>query len=68
MAPGSLHSLLLVVPDVEAACETLVRMGVQVTTPERQPWGAIQAELADPDGNRWTLQQLVRNQPAEAHP
>lgn len=68
MAPGSLHSLLLVVPDVEAACETLAEKGVQVTPPERQPWGAIHADLADPDGNRWTLQQLLRSQPAEGRP
>ncbi|MGC3998325.1 MAG: VOC family protein [Anaeromyxobacter sp.] len=67
MAPGSLHSLLLVVPDVRAACEALRRRSVQVTEPERQPWGAIHAELADPDGNRWTLQQLLRDQPAASH-
>jgi catechol 2,3-dioxygenase-like lactoylglutathione lyase family enzyme len=65
MVPGSLHSLLLVVPDIGAAYETLARRGVQVTEPERQPWGAIHAEFADPDGNRWTLQQLVRDQPGE---
>lgn len=66
--PGSLHSLLLVVPDIRAAYESLARKGVQVTEPERQPWGAIHADLTDPDGNRWTLQQLLRDQPAESHP
>lgn len=68
MAPGSLHSLLLVVPDIGTTCEALAGKGVQVTEPELQPWGAIHADLADPDGNRWTLQQPRRNQPAQGHP
>jgi catechol 2,3-dioxygenase-like lactoylglutathione lyase family enzyme len=68
MEPGSLHSLLLVVPDIVAACETFAAKGVQVTEPERQPWGAIHADLTDLDGNRWTLQQPRRDQPAESHP
>lgn len=68
MAPGSLHSLLLVVPDIGAAFEALVGKGVQVAEPRLQPWGAIHADLADPDGNRWTLQQPRRNPPGEGRP
>ncbi len=60
MAPGSLRMLLLVVPDIQAAWQDLTARGVQVTRPERQPWGAIHADFSDPDGNGWTLQQPRR--------
>jgi catechol 2,3-dioxygenase-like lactoylglutathione lyase family enzyme len=58
MAPGSMKALLLlVVSDIQRAWEDLTGKGVEVTRPQKQPWGAIHAEFADPDGNRWTLQQ-----------
>jgi predicted enzyme related to lactoylglutathione lyase len=64
MAPGSMKApLLLVVPDIQGAWEDLTGKGVQVSRPEKQPWGAIHAEFADPDGNRWTLQQPRRTVP-----
>jgi len=55
--PGSIDGLLLVVEDIEAVHEALVLKGVDVTEPKMQPWGSIHADLSDPDGNRWTLQQ-----------
>ncbi len=57
MPPGSMQFLLLVVSDIQQAWEALRGKGVEVTRPQRQPWGAIHADFADPDGNRWTLQQ-----------
>ncbi len=57
MAPGSMHSLLLVVPDIQATWSSLGGKGVEITRPEVQPWGAVHADFSDPDGNRWTLQQ-----------
>ncbi len=60
MAPGSLNMLLLVVGDIQRAWEDLTGKGVEVSRPEQQPWGAIHADFADPDGNRWTLQELRR--------
>ncbi len=56
-APGSLGMLLLVVSDIQGAWKDLTGKGVEVSRPAQQPWGAIHAEFADPDGNRWTLQQ-----------
>jgi len=61
--PGSLDGLILVVPDINATHDELVRHGVQVSDPAMQPWGAIHADFADPDGNRWTLQQPARRRP-----
>lgn len=55
--PGTLHGLILVVPDIKATHGRLTERGVQVSEPAMQPWGAIHADFEDPDGNRWTLQQ-----------
>ncbi len=60
MPPGSLKMLLLVVPDIQLAWQDLMAKGVDVTRPEKQPWGAVHADFTDPDGNRWTLQQPAR--------
>ncbi len=57
MPPGSMHSLLLVVPDIQATWSSLGGKGVEITQPELQPWGAVHADFTDPDGNRWMLQQ-----------
>jgi catechol 2,3-dioxygenase-like lactoylglutathione lyase family enzyme len=57
MQPGSLEGLLMVVPDVQAVREELVKRGVDISEIDVQPWGAF-AYVRDPDGNRWSLQQL----------
>jgi len=55
--PGSLDGLILVVTDIQATHDQLSQRGVQVSEPAMQPWGTVHADFADPDGNRWTLQQ-----------
>ena len=54
---GSLEGLILVVQDIQATYDELTKRGVEVSEPAKQPWGAIHADIRDPDGNRWTLQQ-----------
>ena len=55
--PGSLQGLQLVVSDVHAAREELVGRGVEVSEVQEFPWGRF-VFFADPDGNRWAVQQL----------
>ena len=57
MTPGSLETLLMVVSDVKAVREELARRGVDISEIDVQPWGTF-AYFSDPDGNRWSLQQL----------
>src|SRR3989441_1893737 len=57
MQPGSLEGLLLVVSDVQAVREELLKRGTDISEIDVQPWGAF-AYFRDPDGNRWSLQQL----------
>jgi predicted enzyme related to lactoylglutathione lyase len=58
-APGSVTGLQLVVSDIEAARTHLADGGVQVSEVQDFPWGRF-VFFADPDGNRWAVQQLVR--------
>ncbi len=55
--PGSVKGLQVVVADVEAARAALVEGGVEVTEVQRFPWGSF-VFFADPDGNRWAVQEL----------
>ena len=57
--PGSVEGLQLVVSDIEAARSELVRRGVKVGEIQDFPWGRF-IFFADPDGNRWAVQQLPR--------
>jgi predicted enzyme related to lactoylglutathione lyase len=59
MAPGSLEGLQVVVDDVEAARAALAGRGVDVSDVTDFPWGRF-VFFADPDGNRWAVQQPVR--------
>ena len=59
MAPGSLEGLQVVVDDVEAARAALAGRGVDVSDVTDFPWGRF-VFFADPDGNRWAVQQVVR--------
>ncbi len=54
--PGSAQ-LQLVVSDVRAARAELVERGAEVSEVEEFPWGSF-VFFADPDGNRWAVQQL----------
>ncbi len=57
MPPGSLDGLQIVVADADAARAELAERGVDVSEVDEQPWGRF-VYFADPDGNRWALQQL----------
>jgi predicted enzyme related to lactoylglutathione lyase len=58
MTPGSLEGLQLVVDDVEKARDELLARGVEASEVQDFPWGRF-VFFADPDGNRWAVQQLV---------
>ena len=47
----------MVVPDVQAVREELVKRGVDISEIDVQDWGSF-VYFSDPDGNRWSLQQL----------
>ncbi len=55
--PGSVAGLQLVVSSVEDARAELVDRGVDVTDIQHFPWGSF-VFFSDPDGNRWSVQQL----------
>ena len=57
MAPGSLEGLQLVVADAEKARDELLSRGVETSEVQDFPWGRF-VFFADPDGNRWAVQQL----------
>jgi catechol 2,3-dioxygenase-like lactoylglutathione lyase family enzyme len=57
MAPGSLHALMAVIDDADAALAELRAAGVDAQGVDEQAWGRF-VTFADPDGNSWTLQQL----------
>jgi predicted enzyme related to lactoylglutathione lyase len=57
--PGSATGLQLVVPDIEAAHAQLVDGGVEVSDVQDLPWGRF-VFFSDPDGNGWSVQQIVR--------
>jgi predicted enzyme related to lactoylglutathione lyase len=58
MAPGSLEGLQVVVDDIEEARAALAGRGVDVSEVTDFPWGRF-VFFADPDGNRWAVQQAV---------
>jgi catechol 2,3-dioxygenase-like lactoylglutathione lyase family enzyme len=77
MTPGSLEGLFLVVDDIEAARDELIERGVDVgeifhidpgkgpvqgLDPERRSYFS-RASFADPDGNRWVLQEITERLP-----
>ncbi len=59
MPPGSQRGVQMVVADADAARKELADRGVEVSEVDDQPWGRF-VHFADPDGNTWTLQQIVR--------
>ena len=60
MTPGSLQGLQVVVDDAEAIRAELAGRGVDVTEVMDLPWGRF-VYFSDPDGNAWSIQQIVRN-------
>ena len=75
-APGSAQRLELVVSDIDAAREELIRRGVEVSElfhrdesglapgpePQRRSYRTY-ASFSDPDGNSWLLQEVTERVP-----
>ena len=55
--PGSVEGMQLVVSDIEAAHKELSGRGVEVSEVQDFPWGRF-VFFADPDGNKWAVQEL----------
>ena len=62
-APGSVAGLQLVVADADAARGELAARGLDAGEVQELPWGRF-LFFADPDGNRWAVQQLPPRPPA----
>jgi catechol 2,3-dioxygenase-like lactoylglutathione lyase family enzyme len=58
-APGSAAGLQMVVDDIEIAHHELAGRGVQVSDVQDLGWGRF-VFFTDPDGNRWSVQQLPK--------
>jgi predicted enzyme related to lactoylglutathione lyase len=56
-APGSVVGLQLTVADIEAARREFVDRGADVSEVQDLPWGRF-VFFADPDGNKWAVQQV----------
>lgn len=59
MHTGSSQFIQVVVDDADAALAHLRGRGVDCQGVDEQPWGRF-VHFADPDGNRWAIQQIVR--------
>jgi catechol 2,3-dioxygenase-like lactoylglutathione lyase family enzyme len=58
MTPGSQQGLQVVVKDVEAVRQALTARGVETSEVDKHPWGWF-IYFSDPDGNTWSVQQIV---------
>lgn len=56
-APGSVEGVQLVVDDVVRAHDELAGRGVEVSEVQTFPWGSF-VFFSDPDGNKWSIQQV----------
>ena len=63
MPEGSRQMIQVVVDDADEALAYLRERGVACEGVDDQPWGRF-VYFADPDGNRWSLQQIVRFSPS----
>ncbi|MEZ3159519.1 VOC family protein [Microbacterium sp. BWT-B31] len=57
LEPGRQNTIQVVVPDADEALAHLRGLGVEADGVDEQAWGRF-VSFPDPDGNRWTLQQL----------
>jgi len=55
--PGSLAGMQMVIASAEQAHAELAGRGVAVSDVQEFPWGKF-VFFADPDGNRWALQEI----------
>jgi predicted enzyme related to lactoylglutathione lyase len=58
-APGSVGGLMMVVPSAADAHKELIDRGVDASPVQELPWGKF-VFFSDPDGNRWSVQELRR--------
>jgi catechol 2,3-dioxygenase-like lactoylglutathione lyase family enzyme len=58
-APGSVEGLQAVVEDADAVRAELVARGLDASEVQDLAWGRF-VTFSDPDGNAWSLQQIVR--------
>ena len=59
MPEGSSQMIQVVVEDADEARDHLRERGVDCSDVDEQPWGRF-VYFQDPDGNRWSLQQIIR--------
>ena len=59
MPEGSSQLIQVVVADADEARAYLRGRDIECSDVDEQPWGRF-VGFADPDGNRWVLQQIVR--------
>ena len=59
LEPGATQMIQVVVEDADEALAYLKDRGVEADGVEELAWGRF-VRFADPDGNRWALQQVVR--------
>jgi predicted enzyme related to lactoylglutathione lyase len=59
--PGSVRGMQVVVDDADAARAELLSRGIEVSEVSEFPWGRF-VFFSDPDGNAWSVQQIVRPQ------
>ncbi|PFG41805.1 putative enzyme related to lactoylglutathione lyase [Isoptericola jiangsuensis] len=57
LEPGRQNTIQVVVPDADEALAHLRAVGAEADGVDEQAWGRF-VTFRDPDGNRWTLQQL----------
>ena len=62
MAPGTLHGILMVVPNVQEAFDDLTSRGVEASPVVDLGWGHF-TFFSDPDGNQWQVQELPNENP-----
>jgi catechol 2,3-dioxygenase-like lactoylglutathione lyase family enzyme len=56
--PGSVEGMQVVVTDADAAHAELLARGADVSDVKDLPWGRF-VYFSDPDGNRWSIQEIV---------
>jgi catechol 2,3-dioxygenase-like lactoylglutathione lyase family enzyme len=56
--PGSVEGVQAVIADADVAHADLTAKGIEISPIDDQAWGRF-IYFADPDGNRWALQQIV---------
>ena len=56
---GSSQYIQVVIADADEALAYLRDRGIDCEGVDEQPWGRF-VYFADPDGNRWALQQIIR--------